>query len=249
MKIDVRSLFKSYSGPDGETIHALRDCSLEIENGNYTAVVGRSGCGKTTLLKLIAGLEKPDSGSTEFFAENSSGFPGIPKMGFMFQDPRLLPWLTVEQNLALAFPYPRSKTEKKSVQNEIQRVLAMTGLEDRAASLPRELSGGMAQRAALARCLCRKPNILLLDEPLCSLDAFTRLRLREELERLWRQLKLTVILVTHDIEEAVFFGDKVFLMNQGKLDEEVPIPLSRPRDYRGAEFQELCRKIEDLLLC
>ncbi|MCL1814416.1 MAG: ABC transporter ATP-binding protein [Treponema sp.] len=236
MKLRIHSLSKNYTGPEGKTIHALVDCSMNIEDGSFTVIVGRSGCGKTTLLKLIAGLEEPGLGTVEFSA--------VPKMGFMFQDPRLLPWLTVEENLALAFPRSGSRAEKAAVRDKIRRVLAMTGLADRSGSLPQELSGGMAQRTALARCLCRNPDILLLDEPLSSLDAFTRLRLREELEKLWQQLGLTVILVTHEIEEAVFFGERIFLMSEGKLKNEVPIPLPRPRDYRGTEFQEYCQKIE-----
>ena len=162
----------------------------------------------------------------------------------MFQDPRLLPWLTVEQNLALAFKRPIDNNEKTAMQQKIQQVLEMVGLADRSSSLPRELSGGMAQRCALARCLCRDPKLLLLDEPLSSLDAFTRGKLREELEKLWQNLGLTVILVTHDIEEAVYFGDRVFLMNEGTIENVLPIPLPRPRNSRTAEFQEHCRELE-----
>jgi ABC-type nitrate/sulfonate/bicarbonate transport system ATPase subunit len=249
--ISIRSLSKSYTGPEGKIIHAVKNCSLDIQGGRFTVFVGKSGCGKTTLLKLIAGLETPDVGRVEFSpaysggSESKTGNTILPKPGFMFQDLRLLPWLTVEQNLALAFPRPKNKTEKAAMHSEIQRVLLLTGLADRASSLPRELSGGMAQRTALARCLCRNPDILLLDEPLSSLDAFTRLRLRTELEQLWRALGLTVILVTHDMEEAVFFGDEVFLMNNGTMDNEISVPLPRPRDYHNAEFREYCRKIED----
>ena len=252
--INIRSLSKSYIDPKGKTIHALRNCSLKIESGSFTVIAGRSGCGKTTLLKLIAGLEQPDSGAVEF--SPLSGFPvesvlstgkllSTKKLGFMFQDPRLLPWKSVEQNLALAFPRPRNKAEKADLKEEIRRALVLTGLSDRAESWPRELSGGMAQRVALARCLCRKPEILLLDEPLSSLDAFTRIRLREELEKLWQHLDLTVILVTHDIEDVVFFGERIFLMNEGTAENEITISLSRPRDYHSAEFQEYCRIIED----
>jgi len=253
MMINIRSLSKSFSAPEGKIIQALRDCSLDIASGSFTVFIGKSGSGKTTLLKLIAGLEQPDSGtvleSQGINAEQTANMPSAeqtpkPKLGFMFQDPRLLPWLTVEQNLALAFPPAKSKAEKAAVRNEIMRILSLTGLNGRAASLPHELSGGMAQRVALARCLCRNPAVLLLDEPLCSLDTFTRLHLRNELEKLWQHLGLTVILVTHDIEEAVFFGDRIFLLNEGKLDGEIPIPLKRPRDYRSAEFQEHCRKID-----
>jgi sulfonate transport system ATP-binding protein len=237
--ISIRSLSKSYAGPEGKIIHALHDCSLDIANGSFTVFIGKSGSGKTTLLKLIAGLEQPDSGAVEFSAS--------PRLGFMFQDPRLLPWLTVEQNLALAFPPAKSKAEKASIRNEVIRVLSMTGLSGRASSMPHELSGGMAQRAALARCLCRNPAVLLLDEPMSSLDTFNRLHLRNELEKLRQQLGLTVILVTHDIEEAVFFADRIILLNEGKLDGEITISLKRPRDYRSAEFQEQCSKIDDLI--
>jgi len=243
--ISIRSLSKSFSAPEGKIIQALRGCSLDIASGSFTVFIGKSGSGKTTLLKLIAGLEQPDSGTVEFAVEQAGGT--TPKLGFMFQDPRLLPWLTVEQNLALAFPPAKSKAEKAAVRNEIARVLSLTGLSGRAASLPHELSGGMAQRVALARCLCRNPAVLLLDEPLSSLDAFNRIHLRNELEKLRQHLGLTVILVTHDIEDAVFFGDRIFLLNEGKLDGEIPISLKRPRDYRSAEFQEHCRKIESTI--
>jgi ABC-type nitrate/sulfonate/bicarbonate transport system ATPase subunit len=243
--INIRSLFKSFSTPEGKIIQALSDCSLDISKGSVTVIIGKSGSGKTTLLKLIAGLEQPDSGTVEFTTEQTS--ETAPKLGFMFQDPRLLPWLTVEQNLALAFPPTKSKAEKAAVRNEIMRILSLTGLSGRAVSMPHELSGGMAQRVALARCLCRNPAVLLLDEPLCSLDTFTRLHLRNELEKLRQHLGLTMILVTHDIEDAVFFGDRIFLLNEGKLDGEIPIPLKRPRDYRSAEFQEYCRKIESTI--
>jgi len=242
MMISIRSLSKSYAAPEGKIIQALHCCSLDIESGSFTVFIGKSGSGKTTLLKLIAGLEQPDSGAVEFEATPA------PRLGFMFQDPRLLPWLTVEQNLALAFPPAKSKAEKAVVRDEIARILSLTGLEGRAVSLPHELSGGMAQRVALARCLCRNPAVLLLDEPLCSLDTFNRLHLRNELEKLRQQFGLTVILVTHNIEDAVFFADRIFLLNEGKLDGEIAISLKRPRDYHSAEFQEHCRKIEGMVI-
>ena len=241
MKLIIDSLCKSYkekntSDNKEQTIHALRDCSLEIEDRSFAVIAGRSGCGKTTLLKIIAGLEEADSGMVEFSTKA--------KIGFMFQDPRLLPWLTVEQNLALAFPRPENPDEKNVIKQKIQSVLEMVNLADRAVSLPGDLSGGMAQRCALARCLCRNPELLLLDEPLSSLDAFTRVKLREELEKLRHYLGLTVILVTHDMEEAVYFGDRIFLMNDGTIENILPIPLLRPRNFRTVEFQELCKELE-----
>ncbi|GHV26845.1 ABC transporter ATP-binding protein [Spirochaetia bacterium] len=211
-------------------VKAVQDLSLVIPGGSFTAIVGPSGCGKTTLLKLIAGLEKPDAGSISFGGS----------MGFMFQDPRLLPWLSVEENLRLAFARGGPETDA-----EIDKTLALMGLRDWKKVYPRQLSGGMAQRVALARALCRKPRLLLLDEPFGALDAFTRIRLRRELDEIWKGLDVTVVLVTHDIEEAVYLGDRVLMMRSGTIQDAIGIPLPRPREYRGQEFQEYCRRIEE----
>ncbi|MDR0599393.1 MAG: ABC transporter ATP-binding protein [Treponema sp.] len=255
--LTVRSLRKTYRDPSGGPIDALRDCSLEVPEKTFTAILGRSGCGKTTLLKVIAGLEGADSGEAAFSRPGPTGPEGAPRpaprVGFMFQDPRLLPWLTVEQNLALAVPDPpggrrRTAADKAALREETGRALALVGLADRGGAYPAQLSGGMAQRAALARCLCRKPEILLLDEPLGSLDALTRNNLRRELDRLWRELALTVILVTHDIEEAVYLGDRVLVMDRGTMVSGLDIPLDRPRDYHGAEFQNYCKLIEGRIM-
>ncbi|MDR2143118.1 MAG: ABC transporter ATP-binding protein [Treponema sp.] len=220
----VNGLYKTFL-PEGKTVRALDGFSLDAAAGSFTAIVGKSGCGKTTLLKCVAGLERPDSGTIQF----SGG-----KAGIVFQDPRLLPWLTVEGNLALALPDRRSPVLKET--------LALVGLEGWGRAYPRQLSGGMAQRASLARCLCGKPDLLLLDEPLSALDSFTRLRLRKELERICRGR--TVILVTHDIEEAVYLGDRVIFMSDGKLKSEFAVTLSRPRDYRDKAFQDICAGID-----
>jgi ABC-type nitrate/sulfonate/bicarbonate transport system ATPase subunit len=213
-------------------VHAVRDFDLAVSRGSFTVIAGPSGCGKTTLLKLLAGLEKPDAGEIIF--------PNKPRFGFMFQDARLLPWLTVEENLRLAFP---SRSGQKA-REEIAQTLNLVGLGGWKDAYPRTHSGGMAQRAARARALCRKPQILLLDEPFGALDAFTRTRLRQELERLWRDLAITVILVTHDIEEAVFFADRVILMRAGALEGEIPVDLPRPRSRHTQDFQNCCSLIE-----
>jgi sulfonate transport system ATP-binding protein len=157
----------------------------------------------------------------------------------MFQDARLLPWLTVAENLSLAFSHPGPQTN-----SEIDTMLNLVGLISWKDSYPRKLSGGMAQRTALARALCRKPRVLLLDEPFGALDAFTRSRLRQELDELWRSLGMTVILVTHDIEEAVFLADRVILMKAGRLEGELALDLPRPRDRHSARFRDYCREIE-----
>ena len=220
----VNELRKTFL-PEGKPIRALDGFSLGAEAGSFTAIVGKSGCGKTTLLKCVAGLERPDSGTVQFFGGRA---------GIVFQDPRLLPWLTVEGNLALALPDRKSPVLKET--------LALVGLEGWGGAYPRQLSGGMAQRASLARCLCRKPDLLLLDEPLSALDSFTRSRLRKELERICRGR--TAILVTHDIEEAVYLGDRVVFMDRGKIQSEFAVTLSRPRDYRDRAFQEICASID-----
>jgi ABC-type nitrate/sulfonate/bicarbonate transport system ATPase subunit len=224
----VKDLRKTFT-PEGKTVRALNGFSLELTRGSFTAVAGKSGCGKTTLLKCVAGLEKPDSGAVEW--------DRTPAIGFMFQDPRLLPWLTVEGNLRLALP----QTPPLPI---IKEALALVGLDGWEKAYPAQLSGGMAQRASLARCLCRKPELLLLDEPLSALDFFTRLHLRRELAEIRERLGLTVTLVTHDIEEAVYLGDRVVLMESGALAAEFAVPLARPRDYHDGAFQNLCAEIE-----
>ena len=234
-EVTLSQLSRSFWNRD-RAIEAVKNLSLHIPSGSFTGIVGKSGCGKTTLLKLIAGLEKPDCGAIGFQGPAGES----PRFGIMFQEPRLLPWLTVEQNLELAFPEkPRLKHNR-----EIDRMLTLVGLRDWKQAFPRRLSGGMAQRVALARSLCRKPHILLLDEPFGALDAFTRKQLRREMGEIWKSLAMTVILVTHDIEEAVYLSDTVIQMKNGAVDSALPISLARPREYRTQEFQNICRTIE-----
>ena len=238
-KLSISGLGRTFLN-GGKEIRAVHDLDLAIPPGSFTVIVGPSGCGKTTFLRLLAGLESADTGRIDF--DGPLRYPYCSRFGFMFQDARLLPWLTVEENLRLAFP-PKTG----GITEETGRLLRLVGLEGREKTYPRSLSGGMAQRAALARALCRKSEILLLDEPFGALDAFTRSRLRRDLDELWRSLSVTVILVTHDIEEAVYLADRIILMKEGGVKGEFPISLPRPRDQRGPEFQNLCRRIEDSL--
>jgi ABC-type nitrate/sulfonate/bicarbonate transport system ATPase subunit len=241
----IHNLSKTFPGAAG-AVRAVRDFSLDIPSADFSVIVGPSGCGKTTLLKLIAGLEKPDAGGVSFTGdgcpenESSGADAKRLKAGFMFQDARLLPWLNVRENLRLAF----SSSEKDSAGEEIQAMLDLVGLTGWDAAYPRQLSGGMAQRAALARALCRKPRILLLDEPFGALDAFTRTRLRRELDQLRPALGMMVILVTHDIEEAVYLADRIILMKAGAMQGKLDVNLPRPRQRREKEFQALCREVE-----
>jgi ABC-type nitrate/sulfonate/bicarbonate transport system ATPase subunit len=233
-ELRIRGLSRTFRNGPAE-VRAVRNLELTIPAGSFTVIVGTSGCGKTTLLRLVAGLEKPDGGQVDFDG------PGRPRFGFMFQDARLLPWLTVEENLSLAFP-ARARAETAA---ETGRILRLVGLEGWQKAYPRRLSGGMAQRVALARALCRKPEILLLDEPFGALDAFTRSRLRRDLDEVWKALNVTVLLVTHDIEEAVYLADRVVRMKDGAIDGELAVSLPRPREYHSQEFQNLCRVIEE----
>lgn len=238
VEVAISGLSRSFWN-QGKEVAAVRNLNLRIPSGGFIGIIGKSGCGKTTLLKLIAGLERPDAGTIQCTGASGES----PRFGMMFQDSRLLPWLTVEQNLRLAFPAKGcSQTDA-----DIDAMLGLVGLRDWKGVFPRRLSGGMAQRVALARALCRKPHILLLDEPFGALDAFTRKQLREELSEIWKSLTMTVILVTHDIEEAVYLSDAVIQMKNGTIDAAIPIGLSRPRDCRSAEFQNICRIIEDTL--
>ncbi|MDR0525816.1 MAG: ABC transporter ATP-binding protein [Spirochaetaceae bacterium] len=232
-EIVLSGVSRSFWNP-GKEIAAVRNLNLRIPSGGFIGIIGKSGCGKTTLLKLLAGLEQPDAGTIQCTG-------AAPRFSLMFQDPRLLPWLTVEQNVRLAFP------AKGRFQKDLDAMLDLVGLGDWKGLFPRKLSGGMAQRVALARALCRKPQILLLDEPFGALDAFTRKQLREELSEIWKTLAMTVILVTHDIEEAVYLSDEVIQMKNGTIDAAIKVELSRPRDCRSPEFQRICRNIEDTL--
>ncbi|GHV20315.1 sulfonate ABC transporter ATP-binding protein [Spirochaetia bacterium] len=239
--IYVSNLNKTFQNNMME-IKAVQNLTMEVQTGSFTSIVGKSGCGKTTFLKLIAGLQAADSGTINF--EQS-------RIGFMFQDARLLPWRTVRGNLLLAFPSVRGRknkqieTQKNNAQ--IENLLQLVGLAERGDEYPSRLSGGMAQRAALARCLCRNPGILLLDEPFSALDAITRKQLRVEMSRIWRKLRITVILVTHDIEEAVFLSDTVLLMNCGTITKQFTITLEQPRIIHTPDFQNYCREIEECI--
>lgn len=242
----IANLSKTYSGRDRD-VPALEDICLRVGRYEFVSIVGPSGCGKSTLLRIIAGLESDYKGTVAMRGRRISG-AGLDR-GMVFQEPRLLPWLTVEENLAFALQ-KGSRQEKAAI---VAEHLEMVGLAAFAKAYPGELSGGMAQRVAIARALVNRPEILLLDEPFGALDALTRLRLQKELLAIWEKEKTTMIMVTHDIEEAVYLGDRVVVMSErpGTVKKELAVNLPRPRSRSDAAFlrlrKEICREFhEDL---
>jgi sulfonate transport system ATP-binding protein len=202
----------------------LDDVGLEARAGELIAVVGRSGCGKTTLLRLIAGLDPPSAGSIQLDAATGGG------VRMVFQEPRLLPWCRVIDNVLLG--QPRDDDHQAAG----LEVLARVGLQGRAGDWPAVLSGGERQRVALARALVSRPGLLLLDEPLGALDAFTRIEMQTLLENIWLERGFTAVLVTHDVHEAVALADRVVTLAAGRVAASIDVALSRPRDRLGAAF-------------
>ncbi|OJU54014.1 MAG: sulfonate ABC transporter ATP-binding protein [Acinetobacter sp. 39-4] len=224
--LSIKKLNKSFQR-DQNNLTVLDGIHLDIEQGEFISLVGSSGCGKSTLLRLIAGLDSDYQGEILL---NKIPIQGTDlKRGLIFQEHRLLPWLTVSENIHLALEETGlSRSEKNARVKEHIEIVGLIGFEN---AYPHELSGGMAQRVAIARGLVNKPDILLLDEPFGALDAMTRSHLQAELQRIWQHEKITMILVTHDIEEAVYLGDSVIVMSArpGKIKEIIPIPLAHPR--------------------
>ena len=209
--IRVLNVNKSFRNVDSTILNVLDNISISVEPGSFVSIVGESGCGKSTLLRILAGLEKPDSGILEIGGTPVNG-PDV-RCGMMFQQNILFPWLTVEDNIAFG-PKMIGKCREKC--KEVDRLMEMTGIKEFAKSYPAQLSGGMQQRAALARALATDPEVLLLDEPLGALDAFTRMRIQDELLRIWNNKKNTMLMITHDIEE-VMQSDDCIVLNKGKL--------------------------------
>ncbi|MCM3637551.1 ATP-binding cassette domain-containing protein [Sporosarcina luteola] len=231
--VQLRDLKKSYNG----TI-VLDQLSLNICKGEFVAIVGKSGCGKSTLLRLLSGLEKPSEG--QILIEQEQLMSINRQSCMMFQDGRLLPWKRVLENVELGL--------KGSHREEAMTVLKHVGLEHRIKEWPAKLSGGQKQRVALARALIHKPSLLLLDEPLGALDAFTRLEMQSLIENIWQKHGFTALLVTHDVEEAVTLSDRVILLQDGLIAKDVTIPLPRPRQRDHVTFTSTVKLILDQIL-
>lgn len=231
--LDVAQLTKTFGDR-----HVLQGIDLHIPAGQFVAVVGRSGCGKSTLLRLLAGLDKPSSGRLDSGEARLDAVRDSTRL--MFQEPRLLPWKTVIENVGLGL--------KGDWRPKALEALKAVGLAERAKEWPAALSGGQKQRVALARALIHEPRLLLLDEPLGALDALTRIEMQQLLERLWAQHRFTVVLVTHDVSEAVAVADRVILIEEGRIGLDVAVDLPRPRQRGSHALADIETRILDRVL-
>lgn len=237
--LEVTNLQKTFYNEWGQ-VEALKEINFSCSRGQFTTVVGPSGCGKTTLLRIIAGLEQASLGEVYFEGQLIDG-PGEDR-AVVFQEPRLFPWLTVEQNVSFGITNKKSALE---VESTVEKTLNLVGLGAFRKAYPYELSGGMAQRVAIARAFAFEPKALLMDEPFSALDAQTRSRLQIELLGLWRKTEKTIILVTHDIDEALLLSQKIIIMtpSPGMIKEILEVPLTYPRNRDSLEFVNLRKYI------
>lgn len=242
--IHAENLRKQFTRPDGETVVALSDVNVTIKGGEFISLIGPSGCGKSTFLRLVAGLSRPDGGTLFLDGTPITG-PGYDR-GLVFQDPTLFPWLTVYDNIAFGLKVRRIYHERK---HEIKELIRLVGLEGFEKAYPHQLSGGMAQRAALARALVNHPKVLLLDEPFGALDAFTRMNMQDELIRIWEERGTTMIMVTHDVDEAIYLSDRILVMSPrpARIESIISVEIGRPRSRDLPDFLRLRAKILQIL--
>ena len=242
MALVLENVSKSFSRKEKEVTFALSPVNLTVEEGEFISIVGPSGCGKSTLLRLVAGLLTPTSGKLSLDGEEIMGTDA--KRGMAFQKPTLFPWLTVEENIAFG-----PKVRKENKKEEIERMLALTHLSDFRSAYPHELSGGMAQRGALVRTMINEPEVFLLDEPLGALDAFTRMKMQDELLLLWKEKKNMMLMVTHDVDEAIYMGTRVLVMAKagGSVLRDIPIDLAYKRKRLDPKFLSYREEIMRLL--
>lgn len=225
---------------DGKSVQVLKDINLEFEKGEFVTIVGASGCGKSTLLRMIAGFEHPTDGSVRLIDKEVIK-PSV-ECGMVFQESRLFPWLTVEKNVAYGISDGISKEEKKELVKKHIELVGLAGFEK---ALPKQLSGGMQQRASIARGLINSPSVLLLDEPFGALDAITKINMQKELLQIWQKEKKTMIMVTHDIDEAIYLGGRIVVMSSrpGMVNQIINVELSRPRERSSTDFMLIRKKI------
>ena len=216
-----------------EVTHALNEVNLSMKSGEFISLVGPSGCGKSTILRLVAGLIPPTTG---YLTVNGSQITGpSPERGMMFQKPTLFPWLTVEKNISFSL---KLQGKLKGNEEKVERMLKIIGLESFRNDYPGQLSGGMAQRVSLVRSLINEPDILLLDEPLGALDAFTRMNMQDEILKVWQEKKQLALMVTHDVDEAIYMGTRVIVMDAhpGRVVSDIKIDPAYPRERSSQTF-------------
>lgn len=238
--LSIQNVNKSFT-VDGQKVDVLKDINLDVQEGEFIAIVGHSGCGKSTLLKIIAGLEKNDTGLVTVDGKEVNG-PGMDR-GMIFQEHRLFPWMSIEKNVQLGLK-GLSKEEKTKLSDQY---LELVKLSEFKKAYPSQLSGGMSQRAAIARSLVSQPEVLLLDEPFGALDALTKIELQEELLKIRERFHNTMLMVTHDIEEAVYLADRIVVMSArpGRIKDVIKVELGTYRDRGGSDFAHYKKKIFD----
>jgi NitT/TauT family transport system ATP-binding protein len=246
--IEVAGVTRTFA-VDGTDVLALRDVSLRCEAGSFTALIGPSGCGKSTLLRIIAGLERPDAGAVRIGGAVPADKCRSGSLGVAFQDPALLSWRTVRQNIAL--PLQVLGRNSPDARERIDRLIGLVGLKGFEDARPAQLSGGMRQRVAIARTLVTDPSVLLMDEPFGALDQILRRSMNIELQRIWMEQRSTTILVTHGIDEAVFLADRVAVMqrNPGRIAQIVAVPFERPRRPELFSAPEFHRLEDEIAAC
>ena len=236
-RIEIRNLNKTFARSDFDgTLCAIENLDLTVEPGEFVSIVGASGCGKSTLLRIIAGLETPTHG--EVLCDGLRIEGTSPDRGLVFQEHTLFQWLTVRKNIVFAL---KASERYEKYKNNINVYLEKAGLSDFAESFPYQLSGGMRQRAALVRSLAVSPDILLLDEPLGALDSFTRMTLQDEIVRLWKERGNTMLMITHDVDEAVYLSQRIVVMTPrpGRVTDIIDIPMSYPRNRGSSDYESL----------
>ena len=231
--LEIRSVDRTYKDTGNNTVEALKNIDLTVNRGEFVTLIGPSGCGKTTLLRLLAGLDAPESGTIALNGKEITG--PDPSRGYVFQQSGLFPWLTVEKNIASGLKARGVYKENKA---DVSKYLGLIGLNGFEKAYPHQISGGMAQRVAIARALINHPVALLLDEPMGALDAFTRADLQDKLLELWEKNATTMVLVTHDVDEALYLSDRIVIMTPrpGKISEVLTVSLPRPRQRNPPDF-------------